>query len=318
MVEQSSEPQMAEQPGFHKQVDFRILFMTFHLQMQIQERLLVFDGKILRTTNGGINWTSQSSGTTNWLWSVSFTDANTGTAVGEVGTILRTTNGGVNWISQTSGTSSALKGVSFTDINNGTSVSLTGMILRTTNGGTNWFSQTSGASGPLYSVSFTDVNTGTAVGYNGTIIRTTNGGTNWTSQSSGTTLRLHCVSFIDSINGTAVGDGGLILRTTTGGTSVNQINNKIPERFSLYQNYPNPFNPTTIIRFAIYKSAFTVLKVYDALGKEVATLVNEKLSTGSYEVDFNGTESHNLSSGVYFYHLEAGDFAETRKMVLVK
>ena len=79
-------------------------------------------GTIIRTTNGGTNWTSQSSGTLEWLLGVSFTDANNGWAVGDHGVILRTTNGGTSWTSQTSGTSNGLSGVSFTDINNGTVV----------------------------------------------------------------------------------------------------------------------------------------------------------------------------------------------------
>ena len=90
--------------------------------MQIRELLLVMSGTILRTTNGGTTWTSQTSGTTNYLYGVSFTDANTGTAVGDYGTILRTTNGGTTWTSQTSGTTDDLYGVSFTDANTGTAV----------------------------------------------------------------------------------------------------------------------------------------------------------------------------------------------------
>ena len=78
---------------------------------------------------------SQSSGTTNTLFAVSFTDPNTGTAVGNGGTILRTTDGGATWVSQSSGTTNSLRGISFTDANTGTAVGLSGTILRTTNGG---------------------------------------------------------------------------------------------------------------------------------------------------------------------------------------
>jgi hypothetical protein len=92
-------------------------------------------GTILRTTNGGASWVEQTSGTTNWLYSVSFTDANTGTAVGSYGTILRTTNGGSTWVRQTSGTTNHLYGVFFTDANTGTAVGAGGTILRTTTGG---------------------------------------------------------------------------------------------------------------------------------------------------------------------------------------
>ncbi len=83
MVEQFSEPQTAERRGLHKQAERQIIYMVSHLLMQIRELLLVIDGTILRTTNGGTTWTSQTSGTTNHLYGVSFTDANTGTAVGE-------------------------------------------------------------------------------------------------------------------------------------------------------------------------------------------------------------------------------------------
>ena len=100
--------------------------------------------------------------------------------------------------------------------------------------------------------------------------------------------------------------------------SIKFLNQNSPKEFALFQNYPNPFNPTTNIRFAIPKTGFTILKVYDVLGKEIATLVNEKLTAGSYEVEFNGNDRHILSSGAYFYRLEAGDYAETRKMLLIK
>jgi len=127
-----------------------------------------------------INWITQTSGTTEWLYGVSFTDANTGTAVGGNGTRLRTTNGGSNWSHQTSsGTTEDLAGVSFTDVNNGTAVGNNGTILRTSNGGSNWAHwshQTSGTTEDLAGVSFTDANYGTAVGDNGTILNTTDGG----------------------------------------------------------------------------------------------------------------------------------------------
>ena len=214
-------------------------------------------------------------------------------------------------------------GVSFTDVNNGTAVGYNGTILRTTNGGTNWISQTSGTTTTLFGVSFTDANTGTAVGggFNGTnsegiILRTINGGTNWTSQTSGTTLHLHSVSFIDANNGTVVAPLGSILRTTNGGVPfVNQISSEIPEGFSLYQNYPNPFNPKTSIRFDIFESSQTKLIIYDILGKEIATLLNEKVSAGSYEVSWNASE---YPSGVYFYKLVANEFSDAKKMLLLK
>jgi len=88
-----------------------------------------------------------------------------------------------------------------------------------------------------------------------------------------------------------------------------------PNDFYLSQNYPNPFNPSTRIQYQVSSSALVTLKVYDVLGNEVATLVNEERPAGSYEVDFN---TFYLSSGIYYYQLRAGDFIETKKMILMK
>ncbi len=92
----------------------------------------------------------------------------------------------------------------------------------------------------------------------------------------------------------------------------------------LYQNYPNPFNPSTKIRYSIpsnvrgEKSNVVQLKVYDVLGNEVATLVNEYKPAGNYEVEFSVGQTFSLSSGVYYYQLKAGDFIATKKMLLLK
>ncbi|MCW9095520.1 MAG: T9SS type A sorting domain-containing protein [Ignavibacteriaceae bacterium] len=94
-----------------------------------------------------------------------------------------------------------------------------------------------------------------------------------------------------------------------------ETNSIIANNFQLYQNYPNPFNPTTKIEFRIADFGFVSLKVYDVLGNEVATLVNEEKPVGEYEVEFNG---EGLTSGIYFYKLNAGNYIETKKMILLK
>jgi hypothetical protein len=92
----------------------------------------------------------------------------------------------------------------------------------------------------------------------------------------------------------------------------------LPIDFALEQNYPNPFNPSTIIQYAINSRQFVQLKVYDILGNEVATLVNEEKAPGVYEVEFNVGQTISLSSGVYFYRLQAGNFVQTKKMILMR
>jgi cyclomaltodextrinase / maltogenic alpha-amylase / neopullulanase len=94
----------------------------------------------------------------------------------------------------------------------------------------------------------------------------------------------------------------------------------MPDRFSLGQNYPNPFNPTTEIRFSLGKSSVVKLAVYNVLGQRVTTLVNEQMAAGSHTVTFGGKDQfgRELASGVYFYRIEAGDFTQSRKMVMLK
>ena len=102
-------------------------------------------------------------------------------------------------------------------------------------------------------------------------------------------------------------------------SSIQQYDNKLPNSFLLSQNYPNPFNPSTKISWQSPVGGWQTLKVYDILGNEVATLVNEYRNAGSYEVEFNSASSiKNLASGIYFYRLQAGDYVETKKMILLK
>ncbi|MCB0729021.1 MAG: T9SS type A sorting domain-containing protein [Ignavibacteriae bacterium] len=100
---------------------------------------------------------------------------------------------------------------------------------------------------------------------------------------------------------------------------ISQISSVIPEGYSLGQNYPNPFNPNTVINYQIPKAGSVKLKVYDALGNEVATLVDRNQNAGTYEVTFSAKDAGTaLSSGVYFYRLETDDFTENKRMVLIK
>ena len=109
------------------------------------------------------------------------------------------------------------------------------------------------------------------------------------------------------INGVVYGD------TTM--TNIKSISNQKPSDYKLFQNYPNPFNPSTNIKFDIHKSSHVTLIIYNILGKELTTLVNEKVNAGSYEVSWDAI---GFPSGVYFYKLIADDFIDTKRMLLVK
>ncbi len=94
-----------------------------------------------------------------------------------------------------------------------------------------------------------------------------------------------------------------------------EVNVDVANKFELSQNYPNPFNPSTTIEYSTLNESFVIIKVYDVLGKEITTLVNERNSTGNYTVNFNAS---NLSSGVYFYRMQAGSFVSAKKFILLK
>jgi hypothetical protein len=98
-------------------------------------------------------------------------------------------------------------------------------------------------------------------------------------------------------------------------TSVERAPHDVPANFGLDQNYPNPFNPTTVISYQLSASSDVNLMVYDVLGREVAVLVNERKTAGSYSVTFN---ARGLASGVYFYRLRADDFVETKRLILIR
>ena len=108
---------------------------------------------------------------------------------------------------------------------------------------------------------------------------------------------------------------GLFLTYDQYVTSINKTSYLIPDNFKLFQNYPNPFNPKTIINYELPITNFVSVKVYNALGNEVTTLVNEKQNAGRYSVEFSG---ESLPSGVYFYKLNAGSYSETKRLVLLK
>jgi len=125
------------------------------------------------------------------------------------------------------------------------------------------------------------------------------------------------MKYTDASLKTGATDGGPIGDPNWFGITldVEEFSTTIPQQFELGQNYPNPFNPSTRIRFALPTASFVTLKVYNVLGQEVANLVNQNLTPGSYEVDFDASR---LSSGMYMYRVDAGNFNSTKKMLFLK
>lgn len=282
------------------------------------------NGLIMKSTNSGANWSNITGPTMSSLKSVSFTDSLNGTAVGIGGTILKTSNSGGNWsqINTADVTVNDLNGVSFLNSNTGIAVGNNGTILKTTNGGNNWVQKTSGTIDDIISVSIAN-SVCYATLYSSYVLKSTNLGENWTSHFTQSNSALLSVFFNDANTGWICGTGGAILKTTDGGgVFVNKISSEVPTSHKLYQNYPNPFNATSKIKFSISENGkwktekgLVTLKIFDILGKEIATLVNECLNTGTYEVMFNGS---NLSTGIYFYQLITYNFIETKKLIILK
>jgi len=272
---------------------------------------IVGDEGIYRTTDGGLNWDFHI---TTYLYSVMFANQNTGWAVGAAGVLLCTTDGGNSWNPQSSGTPYSLKSIHCIDENTAWAVGHIGTIIKTNDGGLNWITLSIDSLPWFESVNFLDNNFGWITGYMGTILYTTNGGTDWELQESGVSDVLYSLHLINN-KGCVVGSSGAILYTTNGGVTDIQNNNNNFYSFNLSQNYPNPFNPITVIKFSISKSNRVTLKIYDILGREIKTLLNEEKTAGNYEIEFNAT---NLNSGLYFYRIFCDGYSDTKKMLLVK
>ena len=286
-------------------------------------------GTILKTTNGGTNWILQTSGTTFNLWSVDFVDQNIGWSVGGDGTILNTTDGGTTWILQTSNASSTLYSVKFVDQNTGWAVGKGGTIIKTTNGGVPVELTTFEAkllSGKVH-LSWT------------TATETNNYGFEVERASSSTTpiQGWEKIGFVPgSGNSSSPKEYTYTDKLPTGSTKLKyrlkQIDNdgsyeyseevevelNTPLKFELLQNYPNPFNPSTKISWQSPVSSWQTLRVYDVLGNEIATLVDEYKPAGNYEVEFDASSAVGYASGVYFYQLKVGENVATKKMLLMR
>jgi hypothetical protein len=209
-----------------------------------------------------------------------------------------------------------LRSVFFTDLNTGWVTGISSMVYKTTNGGGSWVMAFNNSMCGLYTLFFVNSLTGWTAGCEGVILYTSNGGINWTLQSIASTSYLYSVCFSDSQTGWAAGAGGKILKTTNGGiTAVTVSGTGVPYEFSLSQNYPNPFNPATTFRFSIPENSFVQLVIYNSLGAEIETLVDEELHPAVYEAKWDASK---YPSGVYFYRIETLNFSNTKKMILAR
>ena len=284
---------------------------------------------IYKTTDGGVTWDKKTNILATNLRGVAFRDLNNGIVVGEKLKAAFTTNGGATWTPSVFNTlppgttTPNLYKVTFSSGTNAVAVGEQLILLSTDGGGTWNYSPVTNLVESLSGVDFINANEGWAVGSKTTAPRsvglyyTSNAGASWSNQANLTvfdTMRtLYDVSITPSGHAW-IGGGSSAIYTNSPLVGINDMMQN-PNSFLLYQNYPNPFNPTTKIQWSVSTTGFQSLKVYDILGREIATLVNEYKPSGSYEVEFDASK---LTSGVYFYQLKSGNYFDVKKMVFLR
>ena len=277
-----------------------------------------FNGSIFRITNSGV--VMMISNVVSDLADISFPMTDEGWVCG-VSNIIRHYIGG-NWTADQSYPTGGWSSLYFVPgTTQGWCVGDAGAILHTTDGYI-WQPQPNPDTSQniLLGVFFLNVNEGWTVGTNGIILHTTNGGTSWNVEANGlTTNMLVAVFAVDEHSVYVTGEKKTLLKYTEI-IGISPIGGIVPEDYTLFQNYPNPFNPRTTIEFDIPKAEFARLIIYDALGREVTALVSEELKAGRYKVDWPAPTGNatNNSSGIYYYQLNAGEYKETKKMILIK
>ena len=280
-------------------------------------------GNILNTTDGGNSWylINPTTQKINYYNTIFFRDKNMGfIAGGDQTSIMKTTNGGIDW--NTKATGSNILSISFADSIRGIAVGSNGTILKTTDRGESWSNLPRLINYNFNSVYMFDSLKGLIAGNdlhnNSAVLYTSDGGINWVQQSLPTNGMINSMYFKNPNNGWVTGHGGIILKYHTDDT-VTSIYEKgsinLPGNFYLSQNYPNPFNPTTRIKYSISSPVWVVLKIYDVLGREIKSLINEYQPAGNYSLLIDLAQN---PSGVYYYKIQAGNFIKTRKMILIK
>jgi photosystem II stability/assembly factor-like uncharacterized protein len=242
------------------------------------------------------------------------------------GLVYRSTNGGVNFTSVSAGlpTRTITSIYVHPDSQNVALVTFSGFgagkVYKTTNGGTSW----TNISGNLPDTPINDILIYYPGGPTSTylvatdvgVFITNDYGATWSELADGlpNTVAMH-LDYNASGNKIRVGTHGRGAYETSIVTGVINYSNAAPKEHRLFQNYPNPFNPTTNIRYAVPDRNHVSLVVYDALGREVSRLVDESQAPGTYTATW---DARNMASGVYYYRLTAGGFAETKKLLLVR
>jgi photosystem II stability/assembly factor-like uncharacterized protein len=278
-------------------------------------------GKLIKTTDGGKTWTSLTTSFTSsqLIWKISVPDMsnpNTLFITGGGGKLLKTTDAGQTWNSVDAKIAGSFFALKFKDGKVGLLGGSAMALCKTTDGGNTWtpLSLPSSITGIVYAVDFGKDTYWVSVS-TGDILYSTDQGASWTIIPKFNANTLYDAAVVGD-NIFFVGNNGAVIKGNADpNTSVKQISGNTVKSFELTQNYPNPFNPSTTIKYSVPTEGKVSLKVYNLLGEEVATLINQNQSAGTYSVSFDASS---LSSGIYFYQLSSGNNVSVKKMMLVK
>lgn len=277
---------------------------------------------IFKTTNAGVNWSQINNGLVGALHSVDFTPGNPSImyCCGENGIIAKSIDYGNTWVQIPIGVNVYYECIDAFAPGQVIAVG-EGVIRRTTNGGENWIVIPHSPANYFRDIQMVNASTGFACGFGGgegRIYKTYNGGGNWYQLTYTAPFNLNGLYFVNETTGFFTRYDGDIIKTTNGGGSpigINTISTEVPGEYSLEQNYPNPFNPVTNIEFSIQSPQFVTIQIYNSLGAEIKTLVNEQLAAGIYRADWDASA---YASGIYFYTMKSGEYSNTKRMILIK
>lgn len=275
----------------------------------------IINNKLNRSTDNGESWEQiQIYDEFEWITKI---------AINSLGTIFaklsdgyfRSTDNGENW-SQLTSIPEGLDIFGITNTNAMYATASDSGFYSSTDYGDSWNYLSKGSGKPIRSFASNYIGYLFILEHFHNILRSTDNGFSWQEINSGLdSTSINCLIITDDDYLLAGTSGKGVYRSANKTTSVENSFIQIPNVFFLEQNYPNPFNPTTKIRYQISQTSYVSLKIFDVLGNEILTLVNQEKPAGEYEVYFDGSS---FSSGIYFYQLKAGELIETRKMILLK
>lgn len=276
------------------------------------------DGILLATSDGGATWSSQSSPATDDLRGIYMLDTQRGWIVGSDGLILYTSNGGQLWETQLSvpgGEEDEFEAVFALNENYVWAVGGQGRVYATTDSGENWNAQMSGTAVALMDVYFTDMESGWIGGAGGFLSAAMMGGAMWHTQIPPEAASFNAIYFVHSGLGFMAGGNGEIYKYEEIQSADDDPAVVSTTSIELLPAYPNPFNPSTTLSIVNPRAQWVSLKIYDLLGREVATLQNAPLGAGQHSYTFSGAA---LSSGLYIAQAQTGNTSVSRKLTLVK